>query len=104
MIEKSEKPQASNTTKKQVVKSNLKYPLPSKRISFETQLDLIKAYVVVSKDGKEPVNYNSFKSLVDLHPTVISSNNEFFENIGLIKEVKGKRGNYLPTEEAIKLK
>ena len=38
-----------------------------------------------------------------MHPTIISSNNEFFDNIGLIKKAEGKRGNYLPNEEAIKL-
>ena len=99
----TEKNIESKNEKKKVVKINAKYPLPNAKISLKSQIDLIKAYVVVSNSGREPVNYNSFKSLVDIHPTIISGNNEFFVSIGLIKEVEGKRGYYLPNEQAIKL-
>jgi hypothetical protein len=90
-------------TKRVYVKSNPKYALPESRISFDNHLEIIKAYVVVSKNGKEGVTYRNFKTVVDLHPTIISGNNEFFEYVGLIREVEGQRGKYLPTEKAIKL-
>ena len=97
MTEKSEE------TKKTKIRSTLKYPLPDSRISFDKHLEIIKAYVVVSKNGQESVTYKSFKNVVDFHPNVISGNNEFFENIGLIREVEGQRGKYIPTEKAINL-
>ena len=95
--------QKTQETKKIKTISSPKYPLPDSRITFDKHLDLIKAYVVVSKNGQEGVMYKNFNTVVDMHPTIISGNNEFFENIGLIIEVKGQRGKYLPTEKTIKL-
>lgn len=86
-------------TKRIVAK--LKHPLPSYRISFEKHFEIIKAYVVASKEGKEPVGWKNFQKLVSMHPTLISANNKFFEDLGLIKEIEGKPGMYVPTEKAI---
>lgn len=89
--------------KKARIRTKLQYPLPDSQTSFEKHLDIIKAYVVASKEGKEPVSYRDFKTLVDLQPTRVSGNNKFLENIGLIRKVEGERGKYLPEDVTIRL-
>jgi len=92
-----------NTGKKRRVRTSLKHPLPDNRASFENHLHIIKAYVIVSKEGKEPVNYTSFKTLVDVNPQIVSGNNKFFVDIGIVKTAEGERGKYIPTKATIKL-
>jgi len=91
-----------NTSSKKNVKSRgikLKHPIPYHTGTLETHLDIIKAYVIKSREGKEPVSYKDLEPLVP--PKTVSGNNKFFEDLGLIR--REKRGNYLPTELAIKL-
>lgn len=92
-----------NVEKKKRPRLLTKYPLPSNDLSFEKHLDILKAYVVSSKEGKEPVSYNNFKTLVDVNPLKISNNNKFFENIGLIKNIDRSKGTYIPQEATLRL-
>lgn len=93
-----------NRSKKRRIRTLLKHPLPDNRASFENHLNIIKTYVIVSKEGKEPVNYNSFKTLIDISPQIISGNNKFFVDVGIIKKAEeGARGKYVPTEATINL-
>lgn len=82
--------------------SDLKFPLPDTRSSFETQLDIIKAYVVTSNIGKEPVGYKELESSVKIEPTTVSGCNKFFQHLGII-EMSEKTGKYLPTALSIEL-
>lgn len=82
------------------VVTQLKYPLPDPDVSFERHWEILRAYVVASKEGKEPVSYKDFGKLT-VSPARISGNNKFFEHIGLISKVEGTKGKYLPTAEAI---
>ena len=77
--------------------------LPDPSTSFEKHLELVKAYVVLSKVARKALTYKSFQRLVDLSPIIISSNNAFLKEIGIIKEVEKQRGAYVPTETAIRL-
>lgn len=89
--------------KKKRVRLTTKYPLPSNDVSLEKHLDILKAYVVSSKEGKEPVSYNHFKTLVDVHPTQVSKNNKFFENMGFIKNIDRSKGTYIPQDITLRL-
>jgi hypothetical protein len=93
----------TDKSKKTVTRAKPKFVLPDPSASFEKHLELLKAYVVLSKSGKESVTYRSFKGYIDLSPFVISSNNAFLKQIGIIEEVEKQRGAYLPTESAIRL-
>ena len=93
----------TDKSKKTVTRTKPKFVLPDPSASFERHLELLKAYVVLSKSGKEGVTYKSFKGYVDLSPFVISSNNAFLKDIGIIEEVEKQRGAYVPTESAIRL-
>lgn len=80
----------------------LKHPLPSPRISFERQFEVLRAYVAASKDGKEAVGYNDFGKLT-VSPTNVSGNNKFFEHLTLIAKAEGAPGKYVPTKDAIQI-
>jgi hypothetical protein len=85
--------------KKHITK--LKHPLPSYEISFEKHFEIIKAYVELSKEGKELVSWKDFEGLVSMSSKYISANNKFFESIGLIKASEKVKRKYYPTQEAI---
>ena len=80
--------------------TQLKYPLPNPDISFERHWEILKAYVVTSKEGTVPVGYKDFGKLT-VSATTISANNKFFESIGFISKVDGSQGKYIPTPKAL---
>ncbi len=77
-----------------------KFPLPNPDISFERHWEILKAYVLTSKEGAVPLSYKDFGRLT-VSPTHISANNKFFESIGLISRVEGTVGKYVPTQAGI---
>jgi hypothetical protein len=91
------------SNKKSRARSKLKNPLPDVRISFDKHFEIIKAYAVASDEGKKPISYRDFEKLVSINPQIVSGNNEFFENLGLIKEVEKQRGRYIPTDITLEL-
>ena len=103
MIEESTKQKTEGMTKRTRRVTKVKHPLPDVRSKFEQHFDMIKAYVVASKEGKIPVSWKDFKGLTDFNVQYVSGNNRFFENLGLIKGAKKNKGKYLPTETAVEL-
>jgi len=97
-----EQSQQNESLAKTRIVTKIKYPLPNPDLSFDRHWEILKAYVVASKEGNNPVSYKDFGKLT-VAPTTISGNNKFFEHIGFISKVKGARGKYLPTQEAIDL-
>ena len=95
--EKNEQPQSKERNLTQ-----LKYPIPSAYMSFERHIEVLKAYVIRSKEGKEPVSYRDFGGLT-VSATTVSSNNKFFENLGLIRKAENTIGKYIPSETAISI-
>jgi hypothetical protein len=87
-------------TPKGRVVSQLKYALPSLAISFERHWEILKAYVLASKEGTVPVSYKDFGKLT-VSPTTISANNKFFESVGLISKFEGTQGKYVPSSAGI---
>lgn len=78
--------------------TQLKYPLPHPGLSFERHLELVKAYSVLSKEGKDAVNYKDVGKTIS--PFKVSGNSKFFENIGILSRAEGQ-GRYKPTEDAL---
>ncbi|MCZ7399152.1 MAG: hypothetical protein O8C62_05630 [Candidatus Methanoperedens sp.] len=75
------------------------HSLPDKGSSIETHIKIIKAYVIVTNEGKKAVSYKDFKDLVDFYYGSVSSNNKFLKEFGLIAYVS--HGMYVPTKYAI---
>jgi len=87
-------------TKKRIV-AKLKHSLPSYKITFEKHFEILKAYVVASKEGKEPLSWKDFQKIVSINSHYVSANNKFLEELGLIKEAERKPGKYSPTEKTV---
>lgn len=88
--------------KKIRIVTELKYPLPDVRLSFDSQFDIISAYVVASGGIKSPVGYKELKPYVKVDATMVSGCNKFFQHLGLIKP-SDKTGKYTPTDIAVEL-
>ncbi len=81
--------------------SILRHPLPQPGLSFDKHLEILKAYSVFSKEGKEPLGYKDVGKTVS--PFKVSGNNKFLESIGILSRVDQSGGKYLPTEAAIEI-
>ncbi|MEN3334958.1 MAG: hypothetical protein V7641_4323 [Blastocatellia bacterium] len=73
-------------------------PLPTPRIAFTKQLDILRGYAHASGTEAKPVKQNELAAIVNMHPNTITMANGFFAEIGLIQ--KGG-GGYLPAAEVI---
>lgn len=85
---------------KKKVFSDLKFPLPSKDISFDKNFEMISAYVVGSSYGKNPVGYKELAPYVSFNAVAISGSNKFLEHIGIIQNYENSQ-RYIPTKLAI---
>jgi hypothetical protein len=92
----SEEPSIASARSRTI--TQLRYPLPYPGLSFDKHLELVKAYSVLSKEGKDSVTYKDVGKTIS--PFKVSGNTKFFENVGILAKVQGK-GRYKPTEEAI---
>lgn len=82
------------------VRTSFKQPIISTEVSFEKQLDIIKAYVVASKEGREPTDYNQVAGFANVAPATVSACNRFFVHVGVIRQAE-ESNKYLATEQAI---
>lgn len=76
-----------------------KFPLPNIRMKFENEIAVLKACVEFSKYGSKPVTYKDLK-IPGIHLKNIPSELVFLNSINLLNK-GGKRGEYIPTPEAI---
>lgn len=73
--------------------------LPTDRIAFPKQLDLLRAYAVASGPNKRQVSLAEVAALIKMNAATISLANAFFTEIGLL--IKGEGGKYLPGQAVI---
>jgi hypothetical protein len=75
--------------------------LPTNRIAFSKQLDILRAYANAAQasSGRGVTNPLLAQAL-DMHPSTVSLANPFFLDIGLLK--KGEGGGNVASEEVIK--
>jgi hypothetical protein len=72
--------------------------LPTPRIAFPKQVDLLRAYAAASGDGASGVPLSAASSIVGMANSTISLANPFFQDIGLL--VKAENG-FLPSPEVV---
>lgn len=77
------------------VKSKRKI-LPTPRIAFGKQLDLLRAYAAASGSDRRPVGNSETAPYVSLSKSTVSLANPFFTDIGLIERAGGA---YIPSQE-----
>jgi hypothetical protein len=70
--------------------------LPYQSPKIEKQIEILKAYCILSERGKKPVDYKEVAGLVGISDVIISGNHKFFVYSGFLKSVEG---NYLPSDQ-----
>lgn len=72
--------------------------LPTKRASFDTQLNLLRAYAAAASTPGEPVTNEAVAKLAGVTASTVSLNNSFFNSIGLLSKVDRE---YAPSADVI---
>lgn len=70
--------------------------LPTPRIAFQRQLDLLRAYAASSPSGQTPATNEDVSGIVGLTKDTISLANAFFADVGFLTR---SEGGYVPSEE-----
>lgn len=70
--------------------------LPSERITFTRQLDILRGWAAASGPLRKAIGNNEVGKIVDMQPSTVSMNNAFYSSIGLL--IKSE-GGYSPAEE-----
>jgi len=73
--------------------------VPTSSMSFEKQVLILRAYVVLTRMGVEPIQYKRVVTATRLARTQISGVNSFFLGLGFLKKVE--KGTYLPAKEVV---
>jgi hypothetical protein len=72
--------------------------LPTPRIAFGKQLDLLRAFAAASGPEKRPVGNADTSQFVGLSASTVSLANPFFADVGLIERVGG---GFVPSKEVV---
>jgi hypothetical protein len=70
--------------------------LPSERITFSRQLDILRGWAAASGPLRKVVTNNDCAKIVEMQPSTVSMNNAFCSSIGLLIKAEG---GYMPAEE-----
>jgi len=92
---KKEKHESKPTAKPATSSKPTKF-LPSERITFSRQLDILRGWAAASGPLRKTVNNNEVAKIVDMQPSTVSMANAFFSSIGLLTKTEG---GYVPAEE-----
>jgi hypothetical protein len=79
-------------------KTRPKKTLPTDRIAFPKQLDILRAHAVLSNEGEKPATNMAVGDMVGMTHSTVSLANPFLADIGLLLK---NNGGYLPSREAI---
>ena len=70
-------------------------PLPTNRIAFNKQFDLLRAFDAASNGGMNPVTLKDVAKVASMAETTISLSNPFFVDVGLLQ--KSESGKFTPS-------
>jgi hypothetical protein len=74
--------------------------LPYQSPQIQKQVEILKAYCILSEERKRPVQYKEVAELVGISDVTISGNHKFFVYCGFLES---SNGDYLPSEQLMKL-
>ena len=81
-------------------RSTLAKTLPTDRITFDKQVETIRAYAAVyAANGGQPVTNDQAGEIVSLSGSTITQTNGFFNDIGLV--TRADQGGFIPSAEVI---
>jgi len=70
--------------------------LPSERITFTRQLDVLRGWAAASGPLRKVVSNVEVAKVVDMQPSTVSLNNAFYSSVGLLNRADG---GYAPAED-----
>lgn len=73
--------------------------LPTDRIQFEKQLDLLRAYAAVSGPSRKAVTNKDVAAVVGMVASTVSISNKFFSEMGFLSQAAD--GGYVPTADVV---
>ncbi len=73
--------------------------VPTSSMKFEKHVLILRAYVVLTDNGKSPVHYKTVMKMTRLARTQISGTNAFFVGLGLLRKVD--EGIYNPVDQSV---
>lgn len=76
-----------------------RYPVPTDRMKFDTQVAALRALCTGSRGGQDPVDADKLSTLLSVSAATAGLNNNFFVSVHLAE--KRGRGSYLPTKMAL---
>jgi len=79
------------------LRSKPKKSLPSSRITFSKQIDILRAYAAISGPTCKPVTNTEVSEVVKMHPNTVSLLNGFFAENGFLQ--RADSGGYIPSQE-----
>jgi hypothetical protein len=90
------KPDSQRTTKSAASRPT-KF-LPSERITFTRQLDILRGWAAASGPLRKAVTNVEVGKIVDMQPSTVSMNNAFYASVGLLSK---SEGGYAPAEDVM---
>jgi hypothetical protein len=72
--------------------------LPTHRISFPKQIDLLRAFAIASGPTGKPVSAADVSEIVKMHPNTISFSNAFFVDAGFLQK---SGSGFMPSQEVV---
>jgi len=72
--------------------------LPSERITFTRQLDILRGWAAASGPLRKAVTNGEVAKIVKMQPSTVSMNNAFYASAGLLSK---SEGGYAPAEEVM---
>ncbi|MBU7047657.1 MAG: hypothetical protein HXS54_14580 [Theionarchaea archaeon] len=81
-----------------MTEENEEYILPYQSPQISRQLEILKAYCILSEERKNPVGYKEVSDLTKISEISISGNNKFFVYTGFLEEIDRK---YVPSEKLL---
>ncbi len=73
-------------------------PLPTERIAFQKQLDLLRGYAAASGPTGKPVTNEDVAKIVNMTAGTVSMANSFFADVGFLQK---KDGGTVPAQEVV---
>src|SRR5437899_3758142 len=95
--------EASMTPKRPIIRPRTwsKFALPSERFSFETHSEILRQFVVRTKQGAEPIGAGAVEGGT-VPKQAAALNVRFLTSLGLLREDEKANNKYVPTPTAIK--
>jgi hypothetical protein len=93
-------PLESGEPKARRERASLSKVLPTERIMFDKQAEVLRAYAAVyAANGGQPVTNEKAGEIVGLSGSTISQTNAFFTDVGIL--TRSEKGGFIPSKEVI---